>query len=56
MPTTLKEFETVFPSLVEELSLHAETFDLPENILKWFSEVRTSDLQEHHPLELLIGF
>lgn len=40
MPTTLKEFEAVFPSLAEDLSQHATTFKLPENALKWFQEVR----------------
>lgn len=45
MPTTLKEFEAVFPSLVEDLSQHASTYKLPENALKWYLEVKMSSLQ-----------
>lgn len=39
MPTTLKEFEAVFPSLVEDLTQHAKSFGLPEKELNWFQEV-----------------
>lgn len=39
MPTTLKEFEAVFPLLVEDLSQHAKSYGLPENALKWYQEV-----------------
>ena len=45
MPTTLKQFEAVFPSLVEDLSQHASTFELPENALKWYLEVNKLFLQ-----------
>lgn len=44
MPTTLKEFEAVFPSLVEDLSQHALSFKLPENAFKWYQEVRISSI------------
>ncbi|KAI9827685.1 MAG: hypothetical protein M1819_006885 [Sarea resinae] len=36
MPTTLKEFESVFPKLVEELTASAGQYGLPTNALKWF--------------------
>lgn len=45
MPTTLKEFEAVFPSLVEDLSQHAISFKLPGNALKWYQEVGLSSLR-----------
>ncbi|KAK4500980.1 hypothetical protein PRZ48_006786 [Zasmidium cellare] len=38
MPTTLKEFETVFPKLVEDLKEHCQKYKLPEQALKWFEE------------------
>ncbi len=41
MPITLREFEAVFPSLVEDLSQHAQSYKLPENALKWFQDVRS---------------
>lgn len=39
MPTTLKEFETVFPKLVEDLKEHCQKYKLPEQALKWFEQV-----------------
>ncbi|WPH03837.1 ERG20 farnesyl diphosphate synthase [Acrodontium crateriforme] len=36
MPATLKEFETVFPKLVEDLKEHCEQYKLPQQALKWF--------------------
>lgn len=44
MPTTLKEFEAIFPSLVEDLSQHAISYSLPENALKWYQDVRKHSL------------
>lgn len=38
-PTTLKEFETVFPKLVDDLSEACRGYGLPDNALKWFQEV-----------------
>lgn len=40
MPTTLKEFEAVFPSLVEELTEHTKQYGPPSDALKWFQDVR----------------
>ena len=42
MPTTLKEFETVFPTLVEDLKEHCKKYKLPEQALSWFEQVRIS--------------
>ena len=39
MPTTLKEFEGVFPKLVADLKQHCEQYKLPTQALKWFEEV-----------------
>jgi len=39
MPTTLKEFETVFPKLVEDLKAHCEHYKLPTQALEWFEKV-----------------
>jgi len=39
MPTTLKEFEAVFPKLVADLKQHCEQYKLPTQALKWFEEV-----------------
>jgi farnesyl diphosphate synthase len=38
MPTTLKQFESVFPKLVQDLKQHAEQYKLPTQALKWFEE------------------
>ncbi|KAI9880857.1 MAG: Farnesyl pyrophosphate synthetase [Pleopsidium flavum] len=38
MPTTLKEFESVFPKLVEDLSEHVRELGLPPNALKWYQD------------------
>jgi farnesyl diphosphate synthase len=39
MPTTLKQFEEVFPKLVADLKSHCEQYKLPTQALKWFEEV-----------------
>ncbi|KAL0259095.1 Farnesyl pyrophosphate synthetase [Diplodia seriata] len=36
MPVTLKEFESVFPQLVEDLLAHCKQYSLPDNALVWF--------------------
>ncbi|KAK5149092.1 hypothetical protein LTR04_000092 [Oleoguttula sp. CCFEE 6159] len=38
MPTTLKEFEAIFPQLVEDLSEHCRQYGLPKNILEWYQQ------------------
>jgi len=42
MPTTLKEFESVFPKLVDDLVGSAKAYGITENALKWYREVRES--------------
>lgn len=39
MPTTLKDFEAVFPKLVADLKQHCEQYKLPTQALEWFEEV-----------------
>lgn len=38
-PVTLKEFETVFPQLVDDLSQHCKQYGPPEDALKWYQDV-----------------
>ncbi|KAF2718987.1 ERG20 farnesyl diphosphate synthase [Polychaeton citri CBS 116435] len=38
MPTTLKEFESVFPKLVEDLKEHCDQYKLPKQALDWFEK------------------
>ncbi|KAI4131364.1 MAG: hypothetical protein LQ338_001249 [Usnochroma carphineum] len=35
-PITLKEFESVFPQLVEDLTQHCKQYGLPEDALQWY--------------------
>lgn len=37
--TTLKEFEAVFPKLVEDILGHAKQYNLPEEFVKWYKAV-----------------
>ncbi|PQE08273.1 farnesyl pyrophosphate synthetase protein [Rutstroemia sp. NJR-2017a BVV2] len=37
--TTLKEFESVFPKLVEDILDHAKSYKLPQQGLDWFKDV-----------------
>ncbi|CAK4030958.1 Farnesyl pyrophosphate synthase [Lecanosticta acicola] len=38
MPTTLKEFEAVWPKLVEDLKEHSQKYKLPEQALRWYDQ------------------
>lgn len=38
-PVTLKEFESVFPRLVDDLTQHCKQYYLPEDALKWYQDV-----------------
>ncbi|KAF1986579.1 ERG20 farnesyl diphosphate synthase [Aulographum hederae CBS 113979] len=38
MPTTLKEFESVWPQLVEDLTAHCKQYGLPTNALEWYEK------------------
>ncbi len=37
--TTLKEFESVFPKLVEDLLDHAKSYNLPDEFVNWYKAV-----------------
>jgi len=37
--TTLKEFESIFPKLVEDLLDHANKYKLPEEFVTWYKVV-----------------
>ncbi|KAI4223128.1 MAG: hypothetical protein L6R40_008528 [Gallowayella cf. fulva] len=37
-PVTLKEFESVFPRLVDDLTQHCKQYYLPEDALKWYQD------------------
>ena len=39
MPTSRKEFEAVFPSLVEDISGYANSYGIPPQALAWFQKV-----------------
>ncbi len=38
--TTLKEFESVFPKLVEDILDHTKQYNAPDTALNWFKAVR----------------
>jgi farnesyl diphosphate synthase len=40
--TTLKEFESVFPKLVEDLLAQANQYKLPEEFVKWYKAVSSN--------------
>lgn len=42
--TTLKQFESVFPKLVEDLLDHAKSYKLPEEFVSWYKAVSTASL------------
>lgn len=35
----LEKFESVFPTLVEDLLAHAKSYGLPQNALDWYKNV-----------------
>ncbi|KAL8790910.1 MAG: hypothetical protein Q9213_000335 [Squamulea squamosa] len=37
-PVSLKDFESVFPQLVNDLSQHCKQYGLPEDALKWYED------------------
>jgi farnesyl diphosphate synthase len=41
MPTTLKEFESVWPRIVQDLVSHSQQYKLPRQPLDWFVKVRS---------------
>lgn len=42
MPATLKDFETVFPRLVDDLKEHCKKYNLPDQALNWFEKVHNT--------------
>jgi farnesyl diphosphate synthase len=41
--TTLKEFESIFPTIVEDLLAHAKLYGAPQMALDWFKTVRAQN-------------
>lgn len=39
MPVTLKEFESVWPQLVEDIKAECGAYKLPDQALQWFEQV-----------------
>lgn len=39
----LKDFEAVFPKLVKDLEDNAKQYNIPEDALKWYSNVSSLD-------------
>ena len=52
MPTTIKEFEAVFPALVDDLAKHARSTNIPEKAFDWFMKVCIA--ASHSQIVLLI--
>lgn len=46
MPVTRKEFEAVFPRLVQDMKDHCKMYNLPDQSLKWFENVRNRAIQK----------
>jgi farnesyl diphosphate synthase len=39
MPTTIQEFEGVWPRIVADLQAHCRQYKLPQQSLDWFTKV-----------------
>lgn len=48
MPTTLKEFESVWPRIVADLQDHCKAYQLPQQSLDWFTKVSLPCISHHH--------
>jgi farnesyl diphosphate synthase len=44
--TTLQEFESVFPQLVEDLLEHSKKYNLPNEFVEWYKAVSVT---QHPP-------
>jgi hypothetical protein len=42
--TTLKEFESIFPTIVEDLLAHAKQYGAPQMALDWYKAVRARNI------------
>lgn len=47
--TTLPEFEAVFPQLVEDLLEQAKQYNLPEDFVQWYKNVRDTSCPQRVP-------
>ncbi|MCJ1407469.1 Farnesyl pyrophosphate synthetase [Ptychographa xylographoides] len=47
MPYTLKEFESVWPSLVDDLTAHAKQYNLPPSYIEWYEKVSKYEAAGH---------
>ena len=45
----LKDFEAVFPKLVKDLEDNAKQYNIPEDALKWYSNVYSLDPSQSSP-------
>ncbi len=52
--TTLKEFETVFPTLAEDLLAHAKQYGAPQMALDWYKAVRRPNYSREASADQLI--
>lgn len=52
MPTTLKEFESVWPRIVADLEAHCKSYKLPQQPLDWFVQVRRIPPGPSRPLSV----
>ena len=52
--TTLKEFESIFPILVEDLLAHSKQYGLPQIALDWYKAVRAPYKSEQELSKSLI--
>ena len=54
MPTTLKEFESVWPRIVADLQDHCKGYKLPQQSLDWFTKVLPCTmLRDGHMLTIM---
>jgi hypothetical protein len=51
--TTLKEFESIFPTIVEDLLAHAKQYGAPQMALDWYKAVRVRNIFLRMQLTLL---
>lgn len=51
-----KDFEAVFPSLVEDLKQNATQYGIPAEALKWYEEVGLSSSELQRPICLLFSY
>jgi hypothetical protein len=50
--TTLKEFESIFPTIVEDLLAHAKQYGPPQMALDWYKTVSAQNVSTRLQLKL----